>query len=71
MNNDNDVSVDGYQLGGGLEKMIGDRLSFKLEYRYLNFDRDVLPFSGVSDPDQSIFLSSRSHQFLFGLNGHF
>ena len=59
----------GWNLGGGLEYMLGSRWSAKLEYDYLAFGSNTLGF--VNPFGNSVTVTTAVHEVKAGLNYHF
>lgn len=65
---DADGGVFGWTVGAGVERMIGDMVGVKLEYRYMRFDNaDFDPFLGDGSDDIDFDL----HTIMAGVNFHF
>lgn len=59
----------GWNVGGGLEYMLGSRWSAKLEYDHLDFGSDTLGF--VNPFGSSVTFKTAVNEFKAGLNYHF
>ena len=58
----------GWTVGAGVERMVGDIVGVKLEYRYMRFgDVDIGPLSPLGDSDIDFDL----HTVMAGVNFHF
>ena len=58
----------GWTVGAGVERMVGDLVGVKLEYRFMSFkDADFDPFPGFGDSDIDFDI----HVIMAGVNFHF
>jgi outer membrane immunogenic protein len=65
---DADGGVYGWTVGAGVERMIGDMVGVKLEYRYMRFDNaDFDSFQGSGNTDIDVDM----HTVMAGVNFHF
>lgn len=66
-----DLDADGWRIGAGVEQAISNNVFAKLEYRYSNYEKGELDYTGDSPDGQRFDLDLDRHQVMAGVGVRF
>ena len=66
-----DIDADGWRLGAGVEQAVSDNIFAKVEYRYSNYEKGELDFTGDIPDGQRFDLDLDRHQVMAGVGMRF
>lgn len=66
-----DIDADGWRIGAGVEQAVTDNVFAKLEYRYSNYEKGELDFTGDMPDSQRFDLDLDRHQIMAGVGVRF
>jgi len=66
-----DIDADGWRIGAGVEQAISSNVFAKLEYRYSNYEKGELDFTGDLPDSQRFDLDLDRHQVVAGVGVRF
>lgn len=66
-----DIDADGWRVGAGVEQAVSDNIFAKVEYRYSNYEKGELDFTGDIPDGQRFDLDLDRHQVMAGVGMRF
>lgn len=66
-----DIDADGWRVGAGVEQAVSDNIFAKVEYRYSNYEKGELDFTGDIPDGQRFDLDLDRHQVVAGVGMRF
>lgn len=66
-----DIDADGWRIGAGLEQQIGNTMFVKVEYRYSNYEKGELDYTGDVPDGQRFNVDLDRHQVVAGVGVRF
>ena len=66
-----DIDADGWRIGAGIEQAVSNNVFAKLEYRYSNYEKGELDYTGDIPDGQRFDLDLDRHQVVAGVGVRF
>lgn len=66
-----DIDVDGWRAGAGVERLLGEKAFVKLEYRYSNYQNGEIDFGGDLPDSERFDVDVDRHQIVAGVGVRF
>lgn len=67
----NDIDADGWRIGAGIEQQLSNNVFAKVEYRYSNYEKGEVDFTGDVPDGQRFNLDLDRHQVVAGVGVRF